>query len=369
MNEEKISGTLTVTGTINGTITIGGGSTPVLEEVTVRSNPDEQQIITPPEGVDGFSKITVRKRPLTNKTIQPSTTEQTYSAWDEDSYGYKTVTVGAMNLQTKTVTPSSVQQVITPDAGWDGMSSVTVGAVNLQSKSVNPSIYFPRVVNPDTGFDGLSSVTVSKVELQSKSVTPSSVQQTIEPDSGYIGLSQVTVGASEDNLDKILNNSDSSVTPVSVTVNQTGSTCYGFFGKYDLTITGGNSNFNSIGRNAFTYQKYLRSIVADNIKYMSNGDELSYSGLVTGHFANLIDFTNSTFRGCKSITDLYFGYEGVISGMLMSGRIFDGRSSGTVNIHVKASQLSAYQADSTWQGIVSAEANAGVTVNIVGDYA
>lgn len=129
MNEEKISGTLQVTGTINGTITIGGGgSEPVLQEVTVASS-QEKQVITPPEGVDGFSQVTVRKRPLGTKIVKPSTTTQNFNAWSENYYGYQTVTVDAMNLQSKTVTinPSETQQIIvTPDANWDGMSQVII---------------------------------------------------------------------------------------------------------------------------------------------------------------------------------------------------------------------------------------------------
>ena len=113
-------------GLIVGTATGGGGSAPVLQEVTVRSNATENQVITPPEGYDGFSKVIVRKRPLTTKTIQPQTTAQTYSANDEEYYGYSSVTVNAMNLQSKQVTPSSVQQVITPDTGYDGLSQVVV---------------------------------------------------------------------------------------------------------------------------------------------------------------------------------------------------------------------------------------------------
>lgn len=42
-----------------GTITIGGGSTPVLEEITVQSRVGQDQVIVPSEGVDGYNKITV----------------------------------------------------------------------------------------------------------------------------------------------------------------------------------------------------------------------------------------------------------------------------------------------------------------------
>lgn len=115
---------------ISGTINIAGGSEPVLESVTVRSKPGQDQTVTPEEGVDGFSSVTVRRTPLTTKVITPSTQAQTYRASDDDAQGYSQVTVGAVNLQTKTVTPSSVQQVVTPDTGWDGLSSVTVDAVS-----------------------------------------------------------------------------------------------------------------------------------------------------------------------------------------------------------------------------------------------
>lgn len=266
LNGGSISGKIDITGTLNGTITIGGGSAPVLEDVTVKSGTTQQTVVAG-EGYDGIGEVTVNP----------------------------------ISLQSKNVTPSASQQIITADFGYDALSRVTVGAAP----------------------------------------------------------------ASEDNLAKIFNHSAAYGQPINISVSQTESGCSGFAGKYKLTITGGDS----IGQNAFTYQKYLKNIVADDIKYMSNGDELSYSGLTAGHFANLMDLHNYTFRGCTYIKDLYFGYDGVIGGMRRSSRIFDGKSSGTVNIHVKASQLSAYQADSKWQEIVSAEAAAGVTVNIVGDYA
>ena len=322
---------LTPTAVLHGTIAIGGGSEPVLQEKTVTPRRSEQ-VVTPDTGYDALSQVTVNATPLQLGVVAYPDGEG-FTVEPEQGYvGLRRVSVAPVPLQSKTVTPDNTTQHILPDSGYYGLESVDVGAVNLQSKSV----------------------------------TPSSVQQTVTPDSGYMGLSQVTVGAAgEDSLAKIFSHSASYGQPINISVSQTESQCSGFAGKYNLTITGGNS----IGQNAFTYQKYLKNIVADDIKYMSSGDELSYSGLTTGHFANLMELHNNTFRGCESITNLYFGYDGVIGGMLRSGRIFDGKSSGTVNIHVKSSQLSAYQADSTWQGIVSAEAAAGVTVNIVGDYA
>lgn len=160
MNEEQITGQITVTGTINGTITIGGGSAPVLQEITVRSNANEQQVITPPEGVDGFSKVTVRKRPLTTKTIQPSTTEQTYSAWDEDYYGYSSVTVGAMKIDL----------VINPSGGTaptEISDYLFAGQENLRSVKINNALSTEGVTVGSSAFAGctaLERVEMPKVE-------------------------------------------------------------------------------------------------------------------------------------------------------------------------------------------------------------
>ena len=91
-----ISGTIITNGGLTGTITIGGGgSAPVLEEITVKSNSVSDQTVTPSSGYDGISEITVEK----------------------------------INLQDKTVTPTAQQQEISCDQNYDGLGTVTVGAV------------------------------------------------------------------------------------------------------------------------------------------------------------------------------------------------------------------------------------------------
>lgn len=239
------------------------------------------------------------------------------------------------------------------------------------NKNITPTTS-SQEVGPDTGYDAMAQVTVAAAPLDStKYVTPTNTQQVIEPSEGKIGIRSVFVAAATDQFNTLMNREDSIY---NMNVNMgTGKTCYGFSNGdqgYSLTITGGRGSNKSIGQKAFTYQKYLKSVTADEIKYMSNDNEFSYSGLTTGHFAALLDFTNTTFKGCTDIRHLYFGYDGVVGadGMLFGGRIFDGKSSGTVDIHVPADQLSAYQANTKWTEIISAEAAAGVTVNLVGDY-
>lgn len=279
--------------------------------------------------------------------------------------------VAKVNVQeNKDITPSASQQVVEPDNGYDAMAQVTVEAVSLQNKNVTPAVG-QQVVEPSEGYVGLAKVTVAATPLESnKTITPTTSQQVVEPSQGYIGLKKVTVRGATDQFNTLMMADGGQIT-LNIDMG-TGSNCHGFFNGnsgYGLTITGGRGSNKSISAKAFTYQKYLKSVTADEIKYMSNGDEFSYSGLTTGHFAALQELNNNTFRGCTDIRHLYFGYAGVVGGTLIGGRIFNGKSSGTVDIHVPADQLSAYQADSTWTDIISAEASAGVTVNLVGDYA
>jgi len=81
------------------------------------------------------------------------------------------------------------------------------------------------------------------------------------------------------------------------------------------------------------------------------------------------------FRNCENLTDLYLGYDGVVTvtreaewddwNMFREAR----DEPMAIAVHVPAGQLASYQADATWTAIVTASAQDNVTVTFVGDYA
>ena len=78
------------------------------------------------------------------------------------------------------------------------------------------------------------------------------------------------------------------------------------------------------------------------------------------------------FRNCENMTDLYLGYDGVVTVTRETEwndwEMFPDREPMTINVHVPASQLAGYQADTTWSEIVTKSAEDNVTVTFVGDY-
>lgn len=153
--------------------------------------------------------------------------------------GTKNIT-GGISLQNKTVAPSTSQQTVKADSSYDGLGTVTVSAIQTETKDITENgtytptsgKYFSQVnvsvPNTSSGIDTsdatatASDILLGKTAyvdgvkltgthqcssgssgssgsttptLQSKSITPSEETQTVTPDSGYDGLSQVTVGA------------------------------------------------------------------------------------------------------------------------------------------------------------------------------
>ena len=77
---------------LTGTITIGRPDA-TLQEITVRSKPGQEQTVLPEQGYDGFSKITVRRTPLTTKVLTPDVLKHVYNASADDVQGYSQVTM------------------------------------------------------------------------------------------------------------------------------------------------------------------------------------------------------------------------------------------------------------------------------------
>lgn len=125
MNEEKITGTLQVTGTINGTITIGGGSAPVLQEKTARARKNSIVEVTPDSGYNGLSKVSIRPiaQSLENITINPPTDSEYVNYVSQEYAGYNVVTVHMDPLRSALL-------------GWDGTLPTGAMVIPLGMKEI-----------------------------------------------------------------------------------------------------------------------------------------------------------------------------------------------------------------------------------------
>lgn len=101
-------------------------SEPKLTEITATPSRTES-VALPPEGYDGFSKVTLEAAKLQNKTVTPGVKTQAVLP-EGDAIGLFQVTVKAVELEEKTVTPTTEEQVFTPSGDNIGFSKFTVKA-------------------------------------------------------------------------------------------------------------------------------------------------------------------------------------------------------------------------------------------------
>ena len=95
----------------------------------------------------------------------------------------------SFETQEKTVTPNETTQIVTPDAGYDGLSKVTVEPIPPEYAPPDAPTYDGSYETPDGS--GTGSI---GYELQAnKAVIPTNQFQIVKPDAGYDGLKAVTV--------------------------------------------------------------------------------------------------------------------------------------------------------------------------------
>lgn len=94
---------------------------------TITPNSKSQTAIS--SGTYAIGNITVSAVPTETKSI---TANGTYTPSNGKYFSSVNVNIvgDAFDIQSKSVTPTESEQIVTPDAGYDGLSSVTVGAIS-----------------------------------------------------------------------------------------------------------------------------------------------------------------------------------------------------------------------------------------------
>ena len=169
-------------------LAINGGGSASLDTLNVTPS-TSQQTLTPTAPLDGWDEVVVAAVTSSiDANIQAGNIKNGVTI-----LGVQGTLDTTPNLQNKTVTPSTSQQTIQADNNYDGLDTVTVEAVtaaidaNIQQGNIKSGVQILGVTGNYTG--GGSN-------YQQKTVTPSASQQVVSADSGYDALSQVTVNGS-----------------------------------------------------------------------------------------------------------------------------------------------------------------------------
>lgn len=172
-------------------------ATPLAEAQTFTPN-DETQTTVLGDGNIGIKGATVNAVPVdsTTNTYTPTAEGATVNA-TEGQY-YKSFVIAPVPTEQKTVAPADEEQVLIPTEG-KFFDKVTVSAdidAPLQTKTVTPTAT-QQVVTPDAGYGGLSSVTVAGAPLDEAITVQSGATNVAHTPTG-LGYKGVTVTGDPD---------------------------------------------------------------------------------------------------------------------------------------------------------------------------
>lgn len=171
-----------------------GSAVPTKGATTITPNSKSQTAIS--SGTYATGNITVSAVPTETKNI---TANGTYTPSNGKYFSSVNVNVvgDAFDTQSKSITPTESEQIVTPDAGYDGLSSVTVGAISStyvgsdvtrkSAMTITPSTSAQTAVSAGTYVTGNITIAAMKSgELNTPSVNASGLVTASVKTSGYL---------------------------------------------------------------------------------------------------------------------------------------------------------------------------------------
>ena len=171
-----------------------GSAVPTKGATTITPNSKSQTAIS--SGTYATGNIIISAVPTETKSI---TANGTYTPSNGKYFSSVNVNVvgDAFDVQSKSVTPTESEQIVTPDAGYDGLSSVTVGAISStyvgsgvtrkSAATITPSTSAQTAVSAGTYVTG--NITVAAMEsgeLNTPSINASGLVTASVKTSGYL---------------------------------------------------------------------------------------------------------------------------------------------------------------------------------------
>lgn len=161
-----------------------GSAVPTKGATTITPNSNSQTAIS--SGTYATGNITVSAVPTETKSI---TANGTYTPSNGKYFSSVNVNVvgDAFDIQSKSVTPTESEQIVTPDAGYDGLSSVTVGAISSTYVGSGITRKSAATITPSTS----AQIAVSAGTYVTGNITVAAIPN------NYVDTSDATAAASD----------------------------------------------------------------------------------------------------------------------------------------------------------------------------